>query len=507
MKNKCPNCGYEGVGTFCENCGEAMISMEQPPIATVSAPASEPVAETAPTSAPKVDQSNLEYKRPNCGAPLVFDSPSQKMKCNSCATEMEMKDFQAYDEALKTANQVENTTFDAYQGEEISADGMQSATCQSCGGEIVMEQTTVATECPFCGNPAIVPAGVSNILKPDYVIPFKVDKNAAKASLKNFYKGKFLLPKWFKEDNRIDKLTGMYVPFWLYDADTNSYGLYDATRSHSWTQGSYRYKKTEHYLVSRSGTLRFEKVPADGSEKMDDTMMEAIEPFDYSALSPFSMAYLSGYLADKYDVDTEKNQERINTRIRQSVDSAFRSTAHGYSTLTTRNLNVNMQKPAVHYALFPVWMLNTKFNKKLYSFGMNGQTGKLVGDLPIDWKKAAMIGGAIFVGSFAILGSIGLVTTPLYKTLNMWKAFGVLGSIIAGLSYITYLPFWIKMKEKSKVVTDKIDGNIKSSLSSTFSAKNIGGNIAGNTVSNIPIVGNILGDIVRNKIENGGDKK
>ena len=259
-----------------------------------------------------------------------------------------------------------------------------------------------ATSCPYCGNPVVVVDSFDGMLRPDYVIPFKLDKNAAKAALENHVKGKVLLPKLFKSKNRIDSITGIYVPFWLFDCDTDANIRYKATRISSWSDSRYNYTKTDHFSLLRSGSMGFDKVPVDGSTKMDDTFMEAIEPFDYSQTVDFQTAYLAGYLADKYDVDANASIPRVNERIKASTVSAFQSTTMGYATCVPEDVNVRIKQGAIGYALLPVWMLNTEYMGKTYSFAMNGQTGKLIGDLPCDRAKF----WGIFGGVFALAATI-----------------------------------------------------------------------------------------------------
>jgi DNA-directed RNA polymerase subunit RPC12/RpoP len=385
----------------------------------------------------------LAYKCPNCGAPINFDSTSQMMKCGSCGTQMETSAWQAYDAALK---QEEIQTVPDWKDEYVTLwhdDALTSSVCKSCGGELVMEKTTVATECPYCGNAAVVSNQVSDMLRPDFIIPFKLDKNAARNILRKFYRGKPLLPKLFKADERIDKITGVYVPFWLYDCDTANNAVYNATKTSSWTVGKTQYTKTDYYIVKRSGTMRFDKIPADGLEKMDDAVMDALEPFDYKGLTNFSMAYLSGFLADKYDVTAEANQPRVDKRVRKSVEMAMRSSVRGYSSVTTKVLNVRIHNGQIHYALFPVWMLNTRWGDKIYSFSINGQTGKLVGDLPIDWKKAAGMGGIILIVAAIALSIIGLVGA---LSEGVTQAIAIIAAIAALVVALTFMPIFSKRK-------------------------------------------------------------
>jgi len=130
--------------------------------------------------------------------------------------------------------------------------------------------------------------------------------------------------------------------------------------------------------------MKFEKIPVDGSKAIDDTTMEAIEPYDYKDLTEFNLSYLSGYMADKYDQEPDALTERVYERMERSVKDSFERTVHGYATVTPKQEKITVTgKGKVRYALFPVWFLNTKWNGKNYSFAMNGQTGHLIGDLPV----------------------------------------------------------------------------------------------------------------------------
>jgi hypothetical protein len=224
----------------------------------------------------------------------------------------------------------------------------------------------------------------SGALKPDLVIPFKLDKKAAIAALKKHYLGKKLLPKVFKDQNHIKEVKGVYVPFWLFNADVDGVVRYKASRIRTWSDSNYRYTETSFYNVIRKGFISFENVPVDGSTKMDDTVMESIEPFHIDEAVDFQSAYLSGYLADKYDVDADSSILRANERIKCSTETAFLDTVQGYTAVDPVATNIALSNGASKYCLCPVWLLNTKWNGKTYTFAMNGQTGRLVGDLPVD---------------------------------------------------------------------------------------------------------------------------
>ncbi len=356
----------------------------------------------------------LEYKCPCCGGAIAFDANLQKLKCPYCDTEFETDTLISYDAELQTDTH-EEMTWNTRAGTDWNGeDGDLCAyVCNSCGGEIVTDGNTAATACPYCGNPVVMMGNLSGSLKPDFVIPFKLDKEKAKEGLRNHFKGKLLLPKVFKDENHIDEIKGIYVPFWLFNADANAQIRYRATRIHSWSDSNYIYTRTSHYSVVRGGDVRFERVPVDGSTKMADDLMESIEPYDFSEAVDFQTAYLAGYLADKYDVTAEQSVQRANSRIKTSAENAFRSTVHGYATVVPEHSNVKLNHGEAKYALYPVWLLNTTWKEKKYTFAMNGQTGKFVGDLPMDgraftkWLLGLGIGiGAVLSGLLALFEAL-----------------------------------------------------------------------------------------------------
>lgn len=355
-----------------------------------------------------------EYKCPCCGGAIEFNSAVQKMKCPYCDTEFDMDTLAGYDRELQSDTddemQWDSTAGNEWQEGETA--GLHTYVCKSCGGEIVGDENTGATACPFCGNPIVMTGQFAGALKPDLIIPFKLDKKTAKENLTKHVTGKRLLPKIFKDQNHIEEIKGIYVPFWLFDADVDAQVRYRATKIRSWSDSEYDYTETKYYAVHRAGSIGFENVPVDGSTKMEDDLMESIEPFDIKDAVDFKTAYLAGYLADKYDVDAEQSTERANQRVKNSTEQAFKKTVKGYVSVEPENSNIQLHNGKAKYALYPVWLLNTTWNGKQYTFAMNGQTGKFVGDLPVDKAAAAkwMIGltAALSAVSYGVIYALHL---------------------------------------------------------------------------------------------------
>lgn len=357
----------------------------------------------------------LEYKCPCCGGTIGFDSELQKLKCPYCDTEFDIEQLKNYDEDLRNDG-ADDMDFGYAAGSEWTEgedSGICTYVCNSCGGEIVGDENLAATKCPFCDSNVVIKGKVSGELKPDVVIPFKLDKEEAKKRLVEHLCGKKLLPKLFKDENHIDELRGIYVPFWIFNASVDANLRYKATKIRSWSDGKYDYTETSHYSVVRGGGVSFENVPADASTKMDDSLMESVEPFDFSEAVDFETAYLAGYFADKYDVGESESAERANLRIKASTEKAFADTVRGYATCICENSSLKFKDKSALYALYPVWILNTTWKGNKYTFAMNGQTGKFVGNLPMDGGAFAKwlfgLGGIISAAVFAACYLISLL--------------------------------------------------------------------------------------------------
>lgn len=374
------------------------------------------------------------YQCPACTGPLHYSAKSGKLACDYCGSSFDVAEIEALyarkEAEAAAAKQAADAKAEAAQAAKAEAaeaaaasggwdtsdlsrdwgaeaDGLRVYSCPSCGAELICDQSTAATACPYCGNPAIVPGQFSGALRPDYILPFRLSKDDAVQALRAHYKGKPFLPRSFTSANHIEQIQGVYVPFWLFDGGAEGAASYRASNTNVFETGDYEITETRHYHVVRAGSLAFEKIPVDASSKMPDDHMDSIEPFDYAQLRPFSTAYLPGYLADKYDVTIDDSRDRADTHCRETLAQALRDTVTGYGACVTEREDIALRRGKVHYALLPVWMLSTKWRGQDFLFAMNGQTGKLVGDLPTDrgrfWGMFAAIAAPLTVALTAIL--------------------------------------------------------------------------------------------------------
>ena len=328
----------------------------------------------------------LNHTCPNCGGTIQFEPGIQKVTCLYCRSVFDPEVFRPKDAILDEEQKPVSSDWD-YEGtpwHQNEQAGMQTYKCRSCGAEIIAEVNQGTSTCIFCRKPTVITSQFSGTLRPDIIIPFKLRKEEAEKALEKHYLKKRLLPKAFKDENHISEIKGVYIPFWLFDAQTESRIVYDAQKVRTWSDSKNDYKETSYYRVDRAGSILFGSVPVDGSSVMDDALTESIEPYRMQDSVDFQTVYLTGYFASRYDVDAELCFDHANERIRESVIASFAETLKGYTSTSVRSADISLTNRKVRYALLPAWVLTTTWKDKEFLFVMNGQTGALAGDLPLD---------------------------------------------------------------------------------------------------------------------------
>lgn len=340
----------------------------------------------------------IEYKCANCGSGMVFDSETGMLSCNSCGRKDNIEQLV---DPLTTSAFLENEAAEYH--------------CNSCGAVIMTEAETAATVCSFCGSAVVLGDRLTGKLAPGKVIPFAISKEEATKAFKKWCKNGLLTPSGFMTADRIKSMTGMYVPFWLYELHNRIEVQGHATKVRVYTSGDYQYTETQHFDVYRKIRLNYLKVPIDASEKMNDQLMDRLEPFPYHQLKEFKTPYLAGYIAEKYSYDEEQLFPRAKEKIREYVDAYIQSTMGGYATVNYKDKQVDTKLQHADYALLPVWVVHYDYNKLEHTFAMNGQTGKVVGKPPLSKLKIA--------GWFAGIAGVTLIAM---KTISFMMGGGFL---------------------------------------------------------------------------------
>ncbi len=328
----------------------------------------------------------FHYKCMSCGSDMSFDADSGELSCQSCGRQ---ESIENYPEELKRATFSEDETNEYH--------------CENCGAVLMTTAETAATSCSFCGAGVVIVDRLSGHLAPAKVIPFTISKEEATEAFKKWCRKGLLTPKGFMIADRIKSITGMYVPFWLFDLNSKVQVNATCTKVRTYTKGEYIYTETSYYDVFRDINLDYIKIPVDASEKMHDDLMDKLEPYPYDQLKEFKTPYLAGFIAEKYNYTDEELLPRAKDKISDYVESYVRSTFSGYQSVHYKNKQIDTRNVSSYYVLLPMWMVSYDFNQAEHVFAMNGQTGKVVGKPPISSGKVAMWFSGIAAGTFIAL--------------------------------------------------------------------------------------------------------
>lgn len=328
----------------------------------------------------------IEYKCPSCGSGMVFDSTTGTLSCPSCGRK---------DDIEQIADPLKQQVFSEHEVREYH--------CESCGAVIVTEPETSATTCSFCGSAVVLSDRLSGGLAPVAVIPFSISKEEAAEAFKKWCRKGLLTPKGFMNASRIKGITGMYVPFYLYDLDNDVEVQGQGTKVRVYTSGDYEVTETDYFDFYRKIQLDYVKLPVDASEKMNDRLMDKLEPFPYQELKDFKTPYLAGYMAEKYSYTSDELVPRAKEKIEPYINSFISTTVAEYTTVSYTDKQIDTEVKRADYVLLPVWMVYYDYDKAEYTFAMNGQTGKVVGKPPISkGKVAAWFSGVSFVAFLSL---------------------------------------------------------------------------------------------------------
>ena len=338
-----------------------------------------------------------QYKCPNCAAELRFNPKKQGFVCEYCESFFTPEECKAANEQMNEKEKQERPRREEF------AEGNNLYVCPSCGAELVTDKNTAATECYYCHNPVVLKGRLDGEYRPARVIPFQITRQDAEAVFRNWCKKRWFLPKDFMSESQLLHMAGVYVPFWV--ADSSVHGVMRAVckKSRSWTSGGYRYTEVKEFDVFRDAGIHFHGIPADGTSKIEDELMEAIEPFDYDGAVDFEMAYLSGFLSDKYDVNKAQVFPRIRNRAVNGSDALLRGSMSGYDSVRVTQSDMQVLRTDWLYMLLPVWFMTYQYQGKQYSFAINGQTGKQAGTPPLATGKLLAVCAAV-AGAFALMG-------------------------------------------------------------------------------------------------------
>ncbi len=343
----------------------------------------------------------VAYQCPCCGAGLSYDPDKQKFACEFCLSEFDEPELEASGAGETAQRQAE--------ADADYCEHMNLYACPNCGAEIVADESTVADFCYYCHNPIVLSGKLSGQMRPHRVVPFSVSREEAEQAFLRWCRQKWFLPRAFKSAAHASQIKGIYYPFWVTDADADTAMAAEATRSHSWRMGDYRYTETSVFAIKRAGEIHFEDIVTCALSDADKAMLEGILPYPSEKLTEFSMPYLSGFMAKKRDIERAELTEEVRERMHEYTRTLLcGSVTEPYDTVKVTDTRVNIKSSHWEYALLPIWILTYTDRKgKVYTFAVNGCTGKLYGELPVSYPKLALLVGAVAAPATALLSWIG----------------------------------------------------------------------------------------------------
>lgn len=389
----------------------------------------------------KQQESNLiestadTQKCPSCAANIYFNPSTQKLVCPSCGKTYLPGQFELTDILLNSVpsnNTTSNETEDDYTRYEI--------TCNSCGASVIADKNTSASFCVFCGSPTLIKHRLSGSYLPKWVIPFTVDKENAKKIYIDELSSRKYIPKDFLSKSIIEKLTPMYVPFWLVDS-TCEFG-FEVTRTERIDGGVYK------DIVNKRIKYKMRKVPFDGSKDINDLTMEQVQPYDYTQMVEYNPSFLQGYYAERYDENFDDLSKKIITRFRYYIAEEKKSYTEGSNGEI--DYDASCTDFSCEYALLPIWFLSYEYDDTRYQIAINGQTGRISGSMPMDVKAKRRAQNSriffkwfglllLYFGLFTGLGALAGFPTSIPLWIAVFEIIGVLA-----LPVILFFPFnWI----------------------------------------------------------------
>ena len=351
----------------------------------------------------------ISFKCPYCDGELIFDPASGQYKCEYCLSKFTQEEV---DNQTKSTGTSENPSKTSVKKEEKIQQGEAVVyNCPSCGAEIVTDATTAATFCYYCHNPVILGGRLEGEYLPDKIIPFEISKEQAVKSFLAYVGKKKFIPKAFFSKKQIESITGVYFPYWNYNAKIKNVLQGDGRIIRSWTTGDIRYTETKHYQVMRKGEVTLNHMSENALQKANAEIAKGVLPYDFEKMKDFNMGYLSGFMAEKRDIEKASLKEQMRSLAQNCTNTLMRDTVEGYDAFTEEHSDIQFTKEEWQYCLLPVWTITYKGRDgKIYYYSMNGQTGEVCGELPVDKKKLAIVSVSVSA-VITILGFIGGMLT------------------------------------------------------------------------------------------------
>lgn len=335
----------------------------------------------------------ISFKCPNCDGELIFSPETQNYKCEYCGSKFTQEELDELKPAVSAESErdaADGRTEDETESEEGIKETEEAVvySCPSCGAEIVTDATTAATFCYYCHNPVVLGERLEGKFLPNKIIPFKITRKDAEKQFLDYVGKKKFVPGAFFNKKQIECLSGVYFPYWIYDAELEGKLQGEARKIRVWRTGDTEHTETKFYHIGRNGEIDLKNLTENALKKANAELANGVMPYRFDEIKEFHMGYLSGFLAERRDIEQKEVENKMQAAMKECAEKLMRETVEGYNSVTVNSFGAVPKKEDWSYVLLPVWTVTYKGkNGKIYYYSMNGQTGKVCGELPVDYGK------------------------------------------------------------------------------------------------------------------------
>lgn len=357
------------------------------------------------------------YKCPACGAPIEYNAQNQNFTCEYCLkqfTEQQMIDYfaaqdkQAEERAMRDAAEEQARQASSAAGSDNVH--VNSYHCNSCGAEVVTDSTTQATFCYYCHSPVVITDRLVGNFKPDQMIPFSTDKTAANNAFLAWVGKKRYVPGDFAKKQHCEKMTGIYLPYWFTDCNVNFNYSAIGESVRTWRVGNTEYIETTTRRHTREGSMFLDDTSIPSYSKVDNDLLNSICNYPLNEMRPFAMPMLSGFFSDQREFDGEAAKKPLADQAHGYALGKVQQSTQNSDVIVNEDFNFDIRPDQPLYTLLPTWMLTYNYLGKIYTFAMNGNTGEVYGELPVN--KGAILRDSLIASAVVfvalLLGGIFL---------------------------------------------------------------------------------------------------
>ncbi len=394
----------------------------------------------------------ISFKCPNCDGELAFDPSTRKYKCAYCASLFSREELDSMLREAASQGAGGSGSPGASPGAQGGADSSQRGggagasqgdadfrqkggepgapdggssdgsapnggapesgallqfTCPSCGASILADETTAATHCYYCHNPIVLEGRLEGEYLPDSIIPFRVTREEAERRFLEEVGKKKFVPRGFFSRGQIENMSGVYFPYWVCDAKIEGRVEARAKKINVWQSGGVEYTKTTNYFIRREGDVTLDSMAESALQKANADLQRGLLPYDFEEAEPFYIGYLSGFQAERRDVEREQVQGIVREKMRSCAKTLLMDSISGYDSVQESGESFNTKSEKWSYALLPAWTITSRGRDgKIYHYSMNGQNGSVCGDLPLDRAKLLLCSAAGGIAAAALLLAI-----------------------------------------------------------------------------------------------------